>query len=503
MPKITNYWKGAGLAKKVALSLPVLLVVLGIGVVVANLVGVAMWKIEKARIEGMGETLNFAETLPPSIPDEENFCATPALRGLHLEENIQKLERLEYLIDWHSDTTSDYQMISGSVNRGRVSNISEYLAYLEEAEPGAFDSTPLEEIGEKLLVLLNEKDSAGVYEELARVAMRKRSQFIPGWKGLFENEERVVPDTSYLISYQQFCRTTALRATAAAYARNEQQFVESVEIHIQCTRAILSEPIIFAELIGITCLGGIIDVIWEQLSIGGLSEDALRRIDSSLASLDLQEDFLRSMRGELAFMASGIAEAMEKPKLSDVYDGRLGKVVEEVFFRPGLIGFMRKDIVNYCFDSILVPASHGWPELAKIVAWKRSSSEEPHLSHYIENATSSRDMFAAISRMMISAQSTLSCARTAVALELYFAEFGHYPESLDEVGMLLEDPVAGETIRYRKDEANGRYLLWSVGFDGEDDQGKILPEPEEGEDFPKFLNSDYEGDWVWKYPMVN
>ncbi len=108
MPKIRDYWKRAGFAQKVALSLPVLLVMLGLGIVVANLVGMAMWQIEKARIEAAGETFDFAKNLPPSVPAEDNFCATPALLGLRFEENGNPRGRLENLLQWSSGDVRDY-----------------------------------------------------------------------------------------------------------------------------------------------------------------------------------------------------------------------------------------------------------------------------------------------------------------------------------------------------------------------------------------------------------
>jgi hypothetical protein len=58
--------------------------------------------------------------------------------------------------------------------------------------------------------------------------------------------------------------------------------------------------------------------------------------------------------------------------------------------------------------------------------------------------------------------------------------------------------MTGQPMRYRR-EANGRYTLWSVGFDGKDDNGKRNLDPKNAES-TRFFNADYVGDWVWDFP---
>lgn len=54
------------------------------------------------------------------------------------------------------------------------------------------------------------------------------------------------------------------------------------------------------------------------------------------------------------------------------------------------------------------------------------------------------------------------------------------------------DPCDGKLLRYRTTPA-GRYQLWSVAFDGKDDDGKGAA---------KLSKWEYVGDWTWQYEPV-
>ncbi len=96
------------------------------------------------------------------------------------------------------------------------------------------------------------------------------------------------------------------------------------------------------------------------------------------------------------------------------------------------------------------------------------------------------------------AQATLDEARVACALERYHLAHGNYPEQLDALApkFLTEVPTDVITRRplvYRR-TSDGRFLLYSVGWNQRDDGG--VPGMTTGKR-PRFNSSA--GDWVWKY----
>jgi hypothetical protein len=70
--------------------------------------------------------------------------------------------------------------------------------------------------------------------------------------------------------------------------------------------------------------------------------------------------------------------------------------------------------------------------------------------------------------------------RVMLALEIWRSQHAGYPEKLDELTPAIlpnvpRDPFdCSQPLRYRRD-GDAKYLLYSVGFDGKDDSGKLCP----------------------------
>ena len=97
------------------------------------------------------------------------------------------------------------------------------------------------------------------------------------------------------------------------------------------------------------------------------------------------------------------------------------------------------------------------------------------------------------------AQTTVDEASLASALERFRLANGHYPEALTElaprfVPQLPHDLVTGEPLKYRLTD-NGRFILYSVGWNEKDDGGKIALTAGKT---PSVDST--EGDWVWPSP---
>lgn len=82
-------------------------------------------------------------------------------------------------------------------------------------------------------------------------------------------------------------------------------------------------------------------------------------------------------------------------------------------------------------------------------------------------------------------QTCVNLARTACALERYQLARGHFPDKLEELQphflkRLPRVVMNGEAFHYGVTE-DGQFVLYSVGWDGEDQRGGA-------------------SDWVWRYP---
>jgi hypothetical protein len=97
--------------------------------------------------------------------------------------------------------------------------------------------------------------------------------------------------------------------------------------------------------------------------------------------------------------------------------------------------------------------------------------------------------FAKAIRVMARNQTLVNEAFLACGLERYRLAHGQYPDSLDALvpqfaAKLPHDIIGGQPIKYHR-TADGRFVLYSVGWNGKDDSGVAGKSVEEG-------------DWVWE-----
>lgn len=96
-------------------------------------------------------------------------------------------------------------------------------------------------------------------------------------------------------------------------------------------------------------------------------------------------------------------------------------------------------------------------------------------------------------------QALLDEAFMACALERYHATAGSYPETLDALvpkfaAKVPRDWLDGQPLRYRRRAGtDGGYLLYAVGWNSTDDQGRMPLNPQGQAEW-----QNQEGDWVWQ-----
>ena len=89
----------------------------------------------------------------------------------------------------------------------------------------------------------------------------------------------------------------------------------------------------------------------------------------------------------------------------------------------------------------------------------------------------------------------------ACALERYKIKKSKYPDTLamlspEFLEKVPHDIITGDPLHYSL-ESNGRYKIYSVGWDEKDDGGIIAVR----KDSPDRLD-ERQGDWVWAYPAI-
>jgi len=95
------------------------------------------------------------------------------------------------------------------------------------------------------------------------------------------------------------------------------------------------------------------------------------------------------------------------------------------------------------------------------------------------------------------AQAGLDLGVIACALERHRLASGRYPDTLETLApkflsTILPDVITGQPLKYRLTE-NGRFLLYSVGWNQSDDGGAA------GLTARRQMFDPNKGDWVWCY----
>jgi hypothetical protein len=239
------------------------------------------------------------------------------------------------------------------------------------------------------------------------------------------------------------------------------------------------------------------------------------KLENTLSRIDFRRSGLRAMRGEMAFMFSSIQFVMrnpsEVPSLFRPVQTSRSENFEHLIFTamPAwvleanaavLVELEMNYLVKPLRDHGLQAAIRAFEDLKSRLDILRSAPLR-HPSFLL--ASVAIPAMSNIFRKLAYTEALTTQSIIACALERHRSAKGDYPETLDALKLangrpLPNDVVTGQPMRYRR-EANGRYTLWSVGFDGKDDNGKRNLDPKNAES-TRFFNADYVGDWVWDFP---
>ena len=311
-------------------------------------------------------------------------------------------------------------------------------------------------------------------------------------------------------------QTLALRAIAAARTGDTAKAHETALIIARLDQACLNDPFLIGLLVGASGASVLHGTTWELCAAHAGTAEDFARLESALAGLDFPRAALHAWRSEMAAMVDTV-QGMKTWQEDGFGLFQIASNGGGLHSKPGM-GFMRAIPAGF-FDAssavladrefryIIKPLKeHGWQQ-----ALASGQDLENELSAMKLKLWSHPSYIMAGLVMPVSRSAISRCAYThalvnqamiACALERHHIENGSYPDSLDAVKLadgkpLPPDPMNGKPMNYRK-TADGRYALWSVGFDGKDDGGKRTLDEKKPEN-TQFHDGTYTGDWVWDF----
>ena len=471
------------------------------------------WNQFKHQWEAKGEKFTFASVVPPPVPDDQNFAMTPI--GFTSYGNI--LNRAGHKIPYNTNfdrrmdisIVHDYETApaggSGNWEEGKFANLAAWQGYYRNlaAKTNEFP-VPAKPGSPAADVLLALSQYAPVIDELRQASRLPDSRF-PLNYDIACPAEILLPHLSALKNCD---RVLQLRSLAELQNSQPQQALDDVRLALQLSGKVRTEPFLISHLVRIAMVQAALQPVWEGLAEHRWSDAQLAELDSQLAKLDFLADYQLAMRGELGCQCGIFDYLRHQPR---------------EFLN--MVGEMQPSRDNLSPLTALVPA--GWYDqnqfrcarmmveyyvpVANLDQRTISPTAIRKADKVLHDETRALTPFNLFERLLMPAlsncaqkfahgQSSVDLARVAIALERYRLAHGEFPETLGALGpqfiaRLPHDVIGGQPLHYWRTD-DGQFMLYSVGWNEEDDGGTVVYAPKSK---PPRVDSK-QGDWVWRYP---
>ncbi len=482
------------------------------------------WRAAEARLKAEGETLDFFAIAPKAVPDEQNFFALAPLKDLALVidgdedkgEPAARRKRIEALKLPKSEDVPD--QLSG-VDLGVAWNAKAWADYYRSCGlPMPPDSgNP----GRDLLAGLAASDElfaqlhAGLDRPLSRVTPAMQERSLPA--------RLLAIPMQHLSAVQVLARVGHLRAQACCSSDDWTRATTEIRTMLRLAEGLSHEPLEINALVAITVMRIAMEPTWSLLQTGKAPESLLLDLQRELARIELKDRMLQALRGELAaivqeadLLDQGLGQTetafihfAESPNSPSEYLQALPIIaLGKLNPHAGYIG-NKASVVNAFLEYAIEPLkTSGFKAMTKEMERFDRDCHSGLVGHGIFGLLPIQSLPSAPSIVVVALleQTRLDQAKLACALERYYLKRQHYPEHLSElVPGFIEavplDVIDAQPMRYARTE-QGRYKLWSIGFDGEDDGGKVIAGPGNSPTKPELKQRNYPGDWVWSYERL-
>lgn len=479
------------------------------------------WEAYRADAEKRGVVFDLEKLMPPPVPDAENFAATPLLRPF--QSGNPEFDR--YRAD-HQNKVPDAP-ISLMDTSSKVPYPAEHNDFLGHRTDLAlwqsyfrgstnWPQWPEPRTAEQdVLKALSRWD--GEIAELHSAAARPKTRF-----NMRLTEDGVSTLLTHLSCLKVASATVRLRAKAEIKSGQTDAAFADANLVFRLGDALQTEPVLISHLVRIAIHTLALRTVWEGLADHRWADAQLAHWQEELVKRNFAAELRHAMAGERAFGNLAIEFIRRRPEMLDslgsVGDGEsssgttpFGRQLAQLTPR----GWLWAEQIHYnqMFDDYFVSALPAGPGLfnAALMQERRGAMEGDFQRHasgvrsMLRHRVIARMLLPALTGVMpkaCRAQAFTQLAITACALERHRLARGSYPESLaalaPEFGPLPPDPMSAQPFHYER-TADGRFRLWSVGWNGKDDGGTVALT---GTPASKSRNINFEqGDWVWPVPQ--
>jgi hypothetical protein len=442
--------------------------------------------------QARGIALTFSELSPPPVSDDQNFAMSPLLRlmyepsGGKSKQAAQDKKALWATLDLPSDA-SGIQPRYGDWQSGQRFDVKAWAAYL--GQPG---------------VIAALKRYEAPLAEISAVSRRPYSRFPINYDNqpnFFLNIQTIIE----LVNVYQF------RAYAEFSTGQTEAAAQDTITLLRVANAGEAEPVMLSALTRVGALNRPLAVLWQGLAAHCWSDSQLSALQAELQQIDLFPQLPRALNGNCIFFAGGMEQFMALD-----FTKRLDQLQKALFYKrstsslslglsiaPRFVFNQACLTCDHYYDQFVLPSINVAQRRFNPAIFKDGDAEFARLTQpsFFRPVSYLLHMFMFSPTysigMVICAQTFLDEASVACALERFRLAHGAYPDSLDAlvpqfIAQLPHDVISGGPLHYQR-TADGRFLLYSVGWNETDDHGLVIKDPNGGIDY-------YQGDWVWPNP---
>lgn len=489
--------------KWTSIGVAVLALILALLYVEEDRRGKRNWETTRRHLAARGIELDWRKLAPAPVDDADNFATTPFLAalfdylpGTYTPRDLQAYNR----VAGFAQTEPPYAEQRGPGDppppmvRGEHVDLADALARLRKAQhiAGAVPAAPgRAELANAVIDAL--EPYRPVLDELRGASRRRQARFNVDYA--VDYPWRV--SQPHLPVLKRVSRVLLWRASAELALRNSGAASQDATLEIALAGALEPEPLLSSWSARNIILFNARQIIWEGLAAHQWSDEQLADFQQRLAQFAIQ-DTQRLLAFERAFCNALFEFAHQEPKM--VRGWTFGPTLSDKFHAavlhhmPAGWMFLEQGAYQRSFDELIMPAFD--TEAGRIRPWLAGQALHPPsqvLRHRLLAVWASRSLY--LLQTSALAQTGINQAIIACALERHRLRSGALPEKLDALalnfsGSLPLDVITGKPMKYRA-SADGQFILYSVGWNEQDDDGKVvLNQQGNGTDPDK-------GDWVW------
>jgi hypothetical protein len=436
--------------------------------------GKRAWEKCKRELEAKGMNFSWDALIPPLVPDEQNIFKVPKMAEWFVRNGPPQTATNEFSQRLANPKTSS---VGGATNEIQTAaDAREYLAWSEQFSP-EFD--------------------------LMREALRRPYARMNGDYA----RPATIPVPNFIMM-RIVDQTLAQRAHCFLLLGEPDKALRELTLFHDLCRVLESAPTgnpmtLVAAMINVVVRGLYANAIADGLRMNAWREPQLIALQQQLGEINLTPIVETSFRCE-QISSTRTLETTSRPELIKLFIG-FDQASHKAAFR--LIKYAPQ---GWFYQNMVVQAHLGRPFIAAFDVTNQTVSPRylDESARTIQNAVDQAFRYNFLTSLAMpnfvkavqrfaQNQTSVNEAAIACALERYHLAHGEYPETLNAltpqfIAKLPHDAI-GQPLKYRRTD-DGKFLLYSVGWNEKDEGGEIALRKDGSPDLAN-------GDWVWQSPV--